>query len=558
MKKGAFACFFLAALLAAAIFRLAGLGLRPMHHDEANQALKFGALLEQGEYRYDKTDHHGPSLYYFSLPAAWISSGHTLAGLGEVSLRTVTAVFGLGTLLLFLLFVPLLERRAVAAAALCLATSPAMVYFSRFYIQESLLVFFLTGFMAAVWRYLRRPGPWWAVMVGLFAGLMYATKETAVIASAAAGAALLLAILVPRKGKGRKSLFPKNPPQESGRAGGKNGIDEIGASSANPGRAGRLQNVRWSHLVVAFALALGVSFLLFSSFLQNPGGFWDSILSFKIYFVRAGEGGFHVHPWYYYLQTLALSRPKAGPLWSEGVIVILALAGCAAAWRKRPAGIGDAGFPVFLVGYTLLSTAVYSMIPYKTPWNALPFYLGFILLAGLGLSALLDLTRARPLRLAVIFILAAAFFHLGIQTYRANFVYPADPRNPYVYAQTSPDFLKLVRRVEEIASRHPGHRSILIKVIAGPYETWPLPWYLRSFDRVGYWTGMEDAGDLGSPPLIVTSAEEALKLETALNTIYRSEYYELRPGALLALHVRDDVWESVFIRRPEFGGESRK
>ena len=558
MKKGAFAGFFLAALLAAAIFRLAGLGLRPMHHDEANQALKFGALLEQGEYRYDKTDHHGPSLYYFSLPIAWISAENTLAGLSEASLRTVTAVFGLGTLLLLLLFVPFLERRAVAAAALCLAVSPVMIYFSRFYIQESLLVFFLTGFLAAVWRYLQRPGFCWAVAAGIFAGLMYTTKETAVIAYAAAGAALLLTILIPGKGKERKSFFPKNPPQEVDERKGKSRPDEINESGADPGGAARPQHARWGHLILAVAAALGVSFLLFSSFLQNLGGFWDSILSFRVYFIRAGEGGFHVHPWHYYLQTIALSKPKAGPLWTEGIILILALAGCGAAWKRRPAGGRDARFPKFLVFYTALSAAAYSLVSYKTPWNVLPFYLGFILLAGLGLSLIFDLTRRRLLRLSVIFLLTAAFLHLGIQSYRANFIYPADPRNPYVYAQTTADFLKLVRRVEEIASYHPDHRNILIKVIAGPYETWPLPWYLRSFGRVGYWTSVEEAGDLGSPPLIVASAEEALKLEAVLNTMYRSEYYGLRPGVLLALHVRDDIWESVFIRRPEPGGESRK
>jgi uncharacterized protein (TIGR03663 family) len=557
MKKGIFAGIFLAAVLAAAIFRLAGLGLRPMHHDEANQALKLGALLEQGEYRYDKTDHHGPSLYYFSLPIAWISSGNTLAGLSEASLRTVTAVFGLGTLLLLLLFLPLLGRRAVAAAALCLGVSPVMVYFSRFYIQESLLVFFLTGFLAAGWRYLRRPGVWWAVTAGAFAGLMYATKETAVIAYAAAGAALLLIILIPGKAKERKSPFPKKPSQELRERGRKGRADEMNESGADPGRSGRPSLPRWSDLIFAVAAALGVAFLLFSSLLQNSGGFWDSILSFKVYFVRAGEGGFHVHPWYYYLQTIALSKPKAGPLWSEGIILILALAGCAAAWKKWPAGGTEGRFPGFLVFYTALSTAAYSLIPYKTPWNVLPFYIGFILLAGVGLSAVFDACRGPLCRLPVALAFAAAFLHLGIQSWRANFVYPADPRNPYVYAQTSPDFLKLVRRVEEIASHHPEQRSILVKVIAGPYETWPLPWYLRSFDRVGYWTSAEEAGEPGSPPLIVTSAEEAAKLEAALNTMYLSEYYELRPGLLLALHVREDVWESVF-RRPESSGESRK
>ena len=70
MNKKAFAGLFLLIVIGAAALRFFDLGLRPMHHDEANQAVKFGALLEKGEYRYDRADHHGPSLYYLSLPFA--------------------------------------------------------------------------------------------------------------------------------------------------------------------------------------------------------------------------------------------------------------------------------------------------------------------------------------------------------------------------------------------------------------------------------------------------------------------------------------------------------
>ena len=80
------------ALAAGLALRLARLDVRPMHHDEANQAVKFGALLEPGEYRYDAHDHHGPTLYYLTLPAAWLRGQTTLASLDERTLRGVTAV----------------------------------------------------------------------------------------------------------------------------------------------------------------------------------------------------------------------------------------------------------------------------------------------------------------------------------------------------------------------------------------------------------------------------------------------------------------------------------
>ena len=41
-KKPAFYGLFLLAVCAAILFRVVRLDLRPMHHDEANQAVKFG------------------------------------------------------------------------------------------------------------------------------------------------------------------------------------------------------------------------------------------------------------------------------------------------------------------------------------------------------------------------------------------------------------------------------------------------------------------------------------------------------------------------------------
>jgi uncharacterized protein (TIGR03663 family) len=514
MNKRAFAGLFLLVLIAGGALRLADLGIRPMHHDEANQALKFGTLLERGEYRYDKSDHHGPSLYYLSLPFARALGADTLAELSETTLRLVPACFGIGSILLLLLFVPLLGRETVLGSALALAVSPVMAYFSRFYIQETLLLFFLAGFVASLWRYKRRPSWPWALAAGVFAGMMYATKETSVIAFAAIAAAFIAASLF----KGEK---------EKARAAGSRSI----------------------HLFIGLAAAFIVSFLLFTSFFQNPRGWLDSVLSFKFYFVRAGEAGFHIHPWNYYLRTLAFSKPGSGPVWSEAFLLILAAVGIVAAFGRRPKEAVGRAVKRFLVFYTLFSTAAYSLIPYKTPWNILPFYLGFVLLAGSGAAALLGAWRSRWIRTLVLLLMAAGFIHLGVQAWRAGFVFPADPRNPYVYAQTSPDFLKLVARVEELAAVHPDHEKMPIKVIAGPYETWPLPWYLRRFSRVGYWQEAAGAAPLDDAPVVITGTEQAGQPQSILALSYQSEYYGLRPNVLLLLHVRTDLWEEYLKSR---------
>jgi uncharacterized protein (TIGR03663 family) len=508
MNRAAFGGLFLCIVAGAFLVRLADLDRRPMHHDEANQAVKFASLLEKGEYRYDKADHHGPSLYYLTLPSAWISGKKTLARLDEKTLRIVPAIFGAGILLLLLLFRGL-SPGAVLFAALFAALSPAMACYSRFYIQETILACFVLGFMAVLWRYLLKPSTGWALAAGFCAGMMYATKETAVIAfGATIGAALLTLIVWKNAGDEQKS--PRRP--------------------------------KLTHMLLALAAAIFIAAILFSSFFQNPRGILDSLLSFKLYFIRSGEAGWHAHPWDFYLKMLAFSQYARGPVWSEALILVLALAGSIGAFAYSVKTKKGGCLAKYLFFYALIATAVYSLIRYKTPWNLLPFYVGIIMLAGHGASLVLGIFRKKYMKAFVVVILAVATCHLGLQCYWANFKYDADSRNPYVYAQTSRDFLKLVRRVEELAARHPEGKQMLIKVIAGPYETWPLPWYLRSFFRVGYWQDAAEAGPLEDVPLIIASREQMEKLQPRLEDMFRWEFYELRPEVLLVLYVNSSLF----------------
>ena len=148
-----FAAAMLAILAVAAALRVPKLDLRPMHADEANQAVKSAQLYETGKYEYDATDHHGPSLYWLTLPSLALRGVKDLAGSREVDYRIVPALFGVGLIGLLLLLTDGLGRIAVAAAALLAAISPAMVFYSRYYIQETLLVFFTLAARGCGWRY---------------------------------------------------------------------------------------------------------------------------------------------------------------------------------------------------------------------------------------------------------------------------------------------------------------------------------------------------------------------------------------------------------------------
>lgn len=539
-----FAVVFAAAVLAGVFFRTVRLDLRPMHHDEANQAVKFGGLLEEGEYRYDPDDHHGPTLYYLTLPFARIAGRTTLAALDETVLRLVPAVFGVGIILLLLLFKGAMPREALAAAGLLAAVSPAMTYYSRFYIQETLLVFFLVGASGCAWRWYaaaREPGRTerrifghaeaappprpkaaaaWVAGAGFFCGLMYATKETSIILFGAAGAALILVGLLERKKK-------------------KRGLRR--ARHVSPG---------FGYAAAFGAAAFAPAWLLYTSFLKNRGGFVDSLLAFGGYLERASGGTIHDHPWHFYFSTLIWSRTGAGPVWSEGFVIALAAAGAFTALGAVKAGDADTRFSRALLFFTLGAAAVYSVIPYKTPWNLLPFLMGLILLAGNGAAVMMRISRFLAVRALVVALLAPGFVNLGLQAWRTNFEHPADPQNPYVYAQTVPDFLKLVKRLEDIAAVSADGRRMLIMVVAPPEETWPLPWSLREYERVGYWTDAAAVAgvDITNAPFVIAGLDAAEELGDNLEDTHQAEFYGLRPEVHLVVFIRRDLWETYLIR----------
>lgn len=507
----------LAIALSALGFRLVQLDRRPMHNDEANQAVRCGSLLETGRYRYDPDEHHGPSLYYLTLPVAWLTSGTRFADTTEATFRIVPVLAGVALILLMPLVADGIGRWSAVFAAILAAVSPAMVFYNRFYIQESLLTLFTFGLIAAAWRLARSGRSFWALITGVFAGLMYSTKETCVIAFGSMLAAALTVLAAPRTGPGLRSRVPSR------------------------------QAVR--NVAVAAVTACVVSAAFFSSFFTNPHGPVDSLRSFAVYLDRAAGETVHVHPWFYYMQMIIHSRYGRGPAWSEGLIVALAVVGALAVLTRRlPAG-SDGSMARFLAVYAILITAVYSAIPYKTPWCMLSFLHAMMLLAGVGASSLFQFVKPRAAKVALALVLTGCTAHLARQAVLANSRFCADPRNPYVYAHTSIDLLKLVDRMDELAAVHPRGHGMFVQVIAHPHQTWPLPWYLRRFRAVGYWTDPADVPDAGSVPVIITSPAHTEALAGRTQDRYQLEYFGLRPEVLLAVYIRRDLWEKFLDTR---------
>ena len=131
-------------------------------------------------------------------------------------------------------------------------------------------------------------------------------------------------------------------------------------------------------------------------------------------------------------------------------------------------------------------------------------------------------------------ITAATLFQ---QTWRASFLRPADQRNPYAYVHSSPDVLKFRPLADAALARAPDRP---VRVIAEEY--WPLPWYLRSFGKIGYWP--QPSADLTPLPVVFAMPETADATAHLLQPTHTPLPRGLRADVPVTLFVRNDIWNS--------------
>ena len=459
----------LLATLVALGLRCPELDRRPMHGDEAVHANIFRGLWEEGIYKYNPDEYHGPSLYYLTYGLAKLTGAPQFARFKESTLRMAPVVFGVGLVLLLFLVSDGLGRWPAIWAGIFTAVSPAMVFYSRYYIHEIFLVFFAFLTIAAVWRYWKGGRLAWAILAGVGFGLTYATKETFVFSVIAAAGAIVVNCWWARK-MGERRIERKVPV---------------------------------AHGVAAVVACIVVGVVLFSSFFTNWNGVLDSVWTYSHWFKRAAGASDHIHKWNFYFERLLWFQRSRGPVWTEGLIAVLGLIGLHRALTGRGLAGAHRGFVRFLGFYTVALTAIYCVIGYKTPWCLLNFWHGMILLAGVGAVAAIRFFDNKWYRYSMTGLLLAGVAHLGFQAERANGDYCADQRNPYVYAHTSEDLLNLVETVQAISKASPAGRNLVIQIMAPESDYWPLPWYFRDFKYLGYFDEIPDPPY--KPVLIISS-----------------------------------------------------
>jgi len=491
-----------------------------MHGDEAVNAVKVAELIEGGGYKYDPHEYHGPSLNYFTVIGAWLFGVDSFVDLNEQILRFLPVLFGLLLLFLVCMLRGALGRDALLFSIILIAVSPAMVFYSRYFIHELILVFFTMTFIIGGYFYLKSPKLYWVLLVGVSLGLMHSTKETFVISLGSIGLGLLL----------------------------------LCAQSSKSQRLDLLKRVRIPHLFLVLVTAAVVSMAFFSSFLSNPKGIIDSVATFSTYTDRA-ENSIHTHPWYFYFKLLFFYKFSDGPFFSEWIVLCLSLIGIVFAFNGD-AKIGNPIFIRFIAFFTISMMAVYSILPYKTPWCLLGFYYGMLLLSGVGAAQLIRF-RNRTVRLISIVIIFLGVLHLGQQAYYINYKYFFDSRNPHIYGHTSLDVPKVVEKIKLMAAVDSTDKPPRIQVYCPENDYWPLPWYLR-----GYQVEYGDVVSEKTPPapiiLIQPSMEDALMRKLyelpppGQRELYMHLFYNVDDGTVDIMELRPSVELVGFISRSLF------
>jgi uncharacterized protein (TIGR03663 family) len=441
------------AILALAV-RLAGLGTRVAHQDEARVAYWAYRYMESGVYWY-RPIVHGP---FLTIVNSYVFG---LLGASDFTMRLVVAIVG-GTLpLAALLFAERLRDSETVALALVLAANPVLLYYSRFYRNDLLLAGFMLvafGFFVRAYDY-QRPALLY-LGVGVFA-LAFTTKENALVYPVTWLGALALL------GDRRLLMGTGHSPAQSLR----NAIERIHAGLRR----------WWLHLVLSV-----VGFFAIFVFFYAPRGqaaapeptlgatladptllpalVGEAVLgSWRAFVEQWGSGSGEA-----YLDT-------AGALWSvlgagAPVLLTFALVGFLA---DRYTGERPRDVVAFSFFWGVASVLGYPIIvdnPF--PWEvihvivplAVPAAVGLAVVARVGLAQFRSrdvsgptLDRSTLVAVAAALVLVLAAGQVGVSAYSTSFANPQSADNELVqYAQSSSEMKPLLHDIRRIAQANNG------------------------------------------------------------------------------------------------------
>jgi len=216
---------------------------------------------------------------------------------------------------------------------------------------------------------------------------------------------------------------------------------------------------------------------------------------------------------------------------------LLALWAFAGTFRKTEAPDASRLWIRFLAYSAAGHFIIYSIIAYKTPWLAFLPWAHVCLLAGFAIKDFQKyaITPKVVLTGLVVVCIISQFRQSRFATGRLA----SDGRNPFAYVPTRGDVETLESWLSELRAVMPSGTLEPAAVIGRDY--WPLPWYLRAFEKVGYWS--DPPSDLATYPLVLAMPEAADAVSQTLENTHAFLPRGLRDEVPVYLYVRNDIWE---------------
>jgi uncharacterized protein (TIGR03663 family) len=444
------------------------LGIKPPHFDEGINGWFVDQMMKNGFYRYDPTNYHGPLHFYVLLLS------QSLFGRNVWALRLPVVLVSIGCVWLTLKFEPLVGKNVSRLAALAMAVSPGFVFYGRYSIHEVWLqlfsILFILGLLG-LWqrgttRYL------WCVGIGL-AGMIL-TKETYIIHVGCAVIALFVTgvshFLVP-------------------------------APDAQPARQ------TWNALDVALVLIAGTAAIIFfySGTFLNWEGVKGLYLTFDAWFKTGSNGNGHEKPWYYWLKLIT----------EYEIPVLIGLSLCFLTPFIKNISVR------YVAVYGVGTLAAYSIVTYKTPWCIISIVWPLLFV----FAAILLIVPLRH-HLAVYLVAGVVLcVSLGQSILLNYFRYTTDTES-YVYVQTYNDVYKLTDPLLRLAKRNPVYYQLVGHLIRS--STYPFPWILGDFNRVGYYEH-DNLPDTVDADFLLVQENKIEEVERKLHDAYYTEPLTIRP-----------------------------
>jgi uncharacterized protein (TIGR03663 family) len=551
-------------IIVVAIFlRLFLLDLRPLHSDEGVNFSFMKTLIDNHRYEYNPGNYHGPILYYLTiipLSIAGLQSSllsEDLIKNGEYAFRFMPVIMGFGLVLMLLPLKKWLNWSGLLTAMALAAISPSLVYFSRDNIHEIYLAFFTVGTFVMGYLYFTTIKDKFLYLAAMFLALMFTAKETTIVTLVIFCLSAIGATIFSTKpfGDVRKRFLAsikeafiiyKKPLLfiligitfitvgmilfSSGLmkkyelkwyfALATKGISMMTIFLVFILLFGKMRK-RYSKFIIAWIIFFAVIFILFSSFFKHSDGVGKFFKAFEMWTDQGTVESKQTKPFLYYTEILGRFELPALIFGIAGIILSF--------WKRKPEEL-------FTAFYAIGAYFAFSLIPYKTPWCVQNMILPLIILSGVSIKYLFEMTPSFVLRSIYVPVIVIVLFNNFCLSLDANIISYDNDSYKIVYVQTSRNIKDMVARIYELSDvKYVGRDTPIL--ITSP-DNFPLNWYLRNYKVVQF--SYNVVSDADNYPIIIAKKDQEPDLERTMKKKYQKESYSLRSGVVLTLYYQGE------------------